>query len=457
MTDPDAPRPPGGRRIEKPKRKIWKRILLSTGILVLVLAVAAGAAYWKLQGNIDSTALTKSVVKKKTPQGALNILFLGSDSRKLKEKGYGNTSGQRSDAMMLVHIARENARIDAVQIPRDTMMQLPACEDTGSGSFGGGTGQVNSALNWGPACSVKAIEKLTNVRIDHFVQLDFDGFAGMVNAMDGVGVCLLEPIVDRDAKLNLPAGRQKLNGKKMLALARARHAIGDGSDIGRLGHQQIVMSSIINRARSAGVISRPDRLFKFLNALTSSITVDDGISSIPKLTGLAKRARAVPDKKITFITMPYAAYPADPNRVIASTAAPIVFKAIANDVPVPLQGVNDGLTRTSPVRIVNASRNANLAYTARLNLTKLGYKISETANADNSAVPTRIFIDSTPEAKKTAEALNKDFGLNAEIVVKEMTGVWLVIGSDRVSAGLKPVAGEPVKTTTRTAADELCS
>ena len=191
---------------------------------------------------------------------------------------------------MLVHFAKDNKRVEAVQIPRDTLTTLPACKDTGSGAFAGGANlMINSALAGGPACSVRAVEALSNVQIDHFVQLDFDGFASMVNALGGVNVCLDKPMVDPDAKLNLPAGKQKLNGKNALALARTRHAVGDGSDIGRLGHQQVVMSSIIGRARSAGVLTRPDRLFKFLNALTSSITVDEGISSIPKLTGLAKR------------------------------------------------------------------------------------------------------------------------------------------------------------------------
>ena len=137
-----------------------------------------------------------------------------------------------------------------MQIPRDTLTTLPACSDSGSGGFAGGPNlMINSALAGGPACSVRAVEALSGVHINHFVQLDFDGFASMVNALGGVDVCLDEPMVDRDAKLDLPAGKQQLDGKDALALARTRHAVGDGSDIGRLGHQQVVMSSIIGRAR----------------------------------------------------------------------------------------------------------------------------------------------------------------------------------------------------------------
>lgn len=447
-------------------RVIWRRVLIGFAVFALVIGGTAAAAYMKLNGNIDSAELPEStIVKDDTPKGALNILFIGSDSRDLKTTKYGKGTGsQRSDALMLVHFSKGNTRIDAVQIPRDTLTELPACEDTGSGAFAGGTNlMINSALEGGPACSVKAVEKLSNVHVDHFVQLDFDGFASMVNALGGVNVCLNEPMVDVDAKLDLPAGKQKLNGTDALALARTRHAVGDGSDIGRLGHQQVVMSSIINRARSAGVLTRPDRLFKFLNALTKSITVDEGISSIPKLTGLAKRARAVKDSGITFITMPSAAAPTDPNRVVKTDDADTIFAAIAKDDEVPVESsdssTKDDSTRTTPVRILNAAQTEGLATSAQGSLTGLGYTVSGLATAQKPSATTRIFVDGTPEAMATAKSINKDFGFDADIVVQDtgVTGVWLILGSDRVDAGTDPVKPKPVKATTRKANDSLCT
>jgi LCP family protein required for cell wall assembly len=452
------PSAPGTRR--RPRRT-WRRVLIGSGIFFLVLALALGGAYWKLQGNIDSTSLGHSIVKDDTPKGAENILFIGSDSRKLKSKGYGNEAGQRSDALMLVHFSKGNTRIDAVQIPRDTLTDLPACPDTGSGAFAGGTNlMINSALAGGPACSARAVEKISGVRVDHFAQLDFDGFASMANALGGVNVCLDKPMFDKDAKLNLPAGKQKLNGKNLLALARTRHAVGDGSDIGRLGHQQVVMSAIISRARSAGVLTRPDRLFKFLNALTKSITVDKGISSIPKLTGLAKRAKAVPDKHIRFITMPNAAAPTDPNRVVKTTDAETIFAAIAKDRKVPVESSSSTATVPStPVKVLNAAGTTGLASQAQIALTKEKFVVAGVGEAQKTSIATRIFVDTTPEALKTAKALNKKFGFKAQIVQQPsgMTGVWLIVGSDRTSAGFATVTPDPVKATTRTASDSLCS
>jgi LCP family protein required for cell wall assembly len=467
VTTPDIA--PKRRREPSRRSKIVRRVLLGVGVFVLVVGVGAAAAIWKLQGNIETKDLGTSVVKDDTPEGAMNILFIGSDSRDLKTKGYGKEKGQRSDALMLVHFAKDNKRIDAVQIPRDTLMELPTCKDTGSGGLAGGEGMINSALEAGPGCSVRAVETISDVHIDHFVQLDFDGFASMVNALGGVNVCLDEALVDPLAKLDLPAGKQKIKGKDALALARTRHAVGDGSDIGRLGHQQVVMSSIISQARSTSILTRPDKLFRFLNALTRSITVDEGINSISELTGLAKRARAVPEKGITFVTMPNGAAPSDPNRVVKTDDADTIFKAVKMDQEMPVEGEDDdtdvrdtgdtGATnpRSALVTILNAARTPGLATSAQTSMTAMGYTVNGLQDAQNPAEKTRIFVDGTPEAKATAESLNADFGFNAEIVEQDITGVWLILGADRVEAGTEPVKPEPVKATTRNAADSLCA
>lgn len=461
---------PKRRREPSRRRKIVRRLLLGVGVLVLVLGVGAAAAIWKLQGNIDTADLGTSIVEDDTPKGAMNILFIGSDSRDLGTSEYGKGTGsQRSDALMLVHFAAGNKRIDAVQIPRDTLTDIPACKDTGSGSFAGGTNlMINSALDGGPACSVRAVESLSNVRIDHFVQLDFDGFASMVNALGGVKVCLDEALVDPLAKLNLPAGEQKIKGKDALALARTRHAVGDGSDIGRLGHQQVVMSSIISQARSTSVLTRPDKLFRFLNALTSSITVDEGISSISELTGLAKRARAVPDSGITFVTMPNGAAPGDPNRVVKTDDADTIFTAVAKDKEMPVKGKkteqpdDSGTTevsdpRSTAVTVLNAAQTSGLGTSAQNAMVGLGYTVTGVRTAQKPATATRIFVDGTPEAKATADAINADFGFKAEIVEQDITGVWLIIGSDRIEAGTEPAVPEPVDATTSKASDSLCT
>ncbi|PMB97444.1 LCP family protein [Brevibacterium luteolum] len=303
--------------------------------------VVGGLAPSRLQSNLSSSPLrsddTAEIMNDNTH--GTNILILGSDTRDLEDNVYGDAGGDRSDAMLLAHLSEDESRIEAVQVPRDTMMDLPPCDDTGHGSSAGGYGAVNSALNAGPACSVAAVEALSVVRLDHFIEMNFEGFTTMVDALDGVPECLPEPLQDSKASLDLPAGEQIVNGRDALALARTRHAVGDGSDIARMGHQQQVMSAIVQRAKSSEVLTRPDRLYGFLDAVTSSLTVDEDLKSLSALASLATDAANVEDTDISFRVMPWEEEPADRNRVIPSAEAAEVFQRVRADQP--LDGVDE--------------------------------------------------------------------------------------------------------------------
>lgn len=330
-----GPRRQRRRLAQKYRRR--RTIVGLLAVLVIVVPLTGITLVNKLSSNISSSQLRAGedgAVPAKL-SNELNVLILGSDTRDLPDEGYGEADGARSDAMILAHIAADSARIDAVQIPRDTMLDMPACQDTGSGASQPVTGMINSALNYGPACSVTAAEALTGVRMDHFVEVNFDGFATIVDALDGITVDLEEPLYDDKAQLDLPAGEQTLDGTDALSLARTRHAVGDGSDISRMGNQQMVMDAIIDRTKSAQVLSRPDRLYSFLDAVTSSLRVDEELDSASSLASLAKTVTSVPEEDISFSIMPWAPDPINPNRVIKSNEADSVFTAINEDRPLP--------------------------------------------------------------------------------------------------------------------------
>ena len=128
----------------------------------------------------------------------------------------------------------------------------------------------NAAYSYGgPACTIQQFEQTTGVRIDNYVVVDFGSFQDMVDAVDGVEVCVPEDIDSSEYGITIPAGTRTLNGKEALAYVRVRHGVGDGSDIGRIKRQQAFIAALIEKVISGGTLTRFDRLVRFLNAATS--------------------------------------------------------------------------------------------------------------------------------------------------------------------------------------------
>ena len=446
----------------RPRRRRITFVLIAA--LVIALVVAASGLWFKLQGNISTASMRSSESAAPDSSHGLNILLLGSDTRDLEASGFGRATGARSDSMVLVHVAAGNKRIDAVQIPRDTLVDMPACEDTGHGSSPGGVSMINSALNYGPACSVAAVESLTGIQLNHFIEMNFEGFMSIVDALGGINVCLPQPMKDPKAKLDLPAGDQKVNGTDALALARTRHAVGDGSDIARLGHQQMVMSAIVQQATSRETLARPDRLYSFLDAATQSLTVDPGLSSLSDLTALAARAQAVPSEEITFMTMPWESAPQNRNRVVPSADAEALFASLREDSPVGLAGKQPGKKsdadaaaindRAAAVHITNATRVTNLAGDYAKKATDQGFTVSGIGNAASAQSTTTLLAADTEQARQTAAALAKELNLDITPETAAIDGVQLHLGQDYQSVE-KPEES-PVKTTNRKASQNLC-
>ncbi|MDD9154109.1 LCP family protein [Plantibacter flavus] len=483
MRRPDLPEAPVRPRAAHARRhgggvsaRVRRRRLIVgiAGGLVLALLGGVGALALRLQGNLSSEAIAAPTgrptepAQPGAPDPAINVLLLGSDSRDLAVGDYGEDTGtKRSDAMVLVHVSEGNSRIDAMQIPRDTLTDLSMCTDTGRGTPDD-YGMVNGALNSGAACSVAAVQAMTGVPIDHFVELDFSGFQAIVNGMDGLAVCLPADMEDPYSNLALPAGAQVIDGTQALALARTRHAVGDGSDISRLGNQQMVMSAIVQRALSAEVLTRPDRLIRFLDAVTSSLTVDTALGDLASLTSLAHRVSQVPASAITFLTMPWTEAPSDANRVVPSDDAAIVFSSLATDVPVPIAGTADASpaepvapvepVRVEAVSVLNGSQTNGVATATADRLTALGYTVASIGDAETDTPVTLLLARDSDAARATAASLAQELGIT--VVVSGEPGpdeedVVLVIGDDFASL-TPPAAPAPVEVESRNAAADLC-
>ncbi|MGW2566702.1 LCP family protein [Streptomyces sp. NPDC001537] len=308
-----------------------------------VLVLGAGAAvwaYWHLDHNIKSVdinqalgddrpakaVITPSPSASPLPTGSLNILVLGSDSRSGKENkalGGGDSSGARSDTAMVVHIDAGRKQATFASIPRDTLVTRPSCPlKSGGSTVVAYSTMFNSAYSVGGAvCAVKTVESITNVRMDHYIEIDFSGFAKLVNALGGVTVTIDQDIDDDDSHLHLKAGTHTLNGKQALALARTRHGIGDGSDLGRIGLQQKLVKALLEQVSSTNLFTDPAKLYTVAEAVTSSLTTDTGLDSLSELVGLGESLRGLSADRVKTVMMPVVTAPSDPNRVVAKEPA----------------------------------------------------------------------------------------------------------------------------------------
>ncbi|MER6783300.1 LCP family protein [Streptomyces sp. NPDC000658] len=322
-------------------------------VLAAALVVGAGTAgwaYWRLDDNITGVDIDNAlgdnrpakavatsapaVSASPPPTEAMNILVLGSDSRsgaKNQELGGGDSTGARSDTAMVVHVDAGRTAATVVSIPRDTLVTRPACPLPGGGSTSAAYGAMfNTAYSvGGPVCAVKTVESITGVRMDHYVEVDFSGFAGLVDALGGVTVTTDEDIDDDDSHLHLRAGVHRLDGAHALALARTRHGIGDGSDLGRIGLQHKLVKALLEQIAATDLLTHPVRLYAVADAVTGSLTTDTGLDSLSELTELGRSLKGLSADHVRTITMPVVAAPSDPNRVVArEPAASALWKSL---------------------------------------------------------------------------------------------------------------------------------
>ncbi|MDH6609475.1 LCP family protein required for cell wall assembly [Streptomyces sp. SAI-208] len=318
---------------------------LGVGVVVLVAGGAGWAVYAKLDGNItadEAAAAELARYEKDRPtslvKGAQNILLIGSDSRSGDGNArYGRDSGtERSDTTILLHLSAGRRTATAVSLPRDLMVDVPAC----LGRDGTRGEPMFAMFNYafqkgGSACTIRTVEKLTNIRVDHHMVVDFHGFKDMVDAVDGVEVCLAEPIDDKAAKLRLPAGRVTLNGEEALGYVRARKTLGNGSDTDRMDRQQRFLGALVNKVQSNDVLLNPVKLYPVLDAATSSLTTDPALASLRGLYELVRGLRHIPTGRVQFLTVPRESYVYDANRdQLVEPEARRLFERLRKDAPV---------------------------------------------------------------------------------------------------------------------------
>lgn len=329
---------------------MWlKRGLLGFAAVVAVLSVVVVVAYKQLEGNITTMDISDKLGDRPdvVEKGAINVLVMGSDTREGANGAIGGDTPGLSDTTILLHLSKNRDFAYGVSLPRDAMVEQPPCErKNGKGEDPGGLRQFNAAYAiGGPACTVKTVEQLSGVRIQHFVVVDFVGFKKMVNAIDGVTICVPEEVDDTVGNIKLPAGTYKVDGQQALDYVRVRHDIGAPTgDIGRMKRQQTFIAAMVEKVVSAGTLANPVRLYRFLDAATDSLTTDPGFANLKALASLGSQLKNIGLENVKFITVPFQPWPEDENRVEWAPEAEQLWRMIRRDRPLGQEFVGGAVT-----------------------------------------------------------------------------------------------------------------
>lgn len=353
---------PGRGRPPRHKRRVRRRHPYARGVavalvFVLTFATSVAALTWgRVNRNIDTSDIDSLLGSSRpTASGtpaptdinrgrALNLLVIGSDSREGENDvdgagATGTTSGMRSDTTMLVHVSADRSRVEVVSIPRDTLVDVPACtrrdgtttEPQYDVMFNSAfeTGAEGGDIGSAAACTILTVEELTGIFVDDFVVVDFAGFINVVDALGGVAMYVPEDIDDHLSGLQIEQGCRLLDGEDALGFARVRKTVGDGSDISRIGRQQDLVLAIVEEALSSNLLRNPARLYRFLDTSTQTLTTGNRIGSVSTLAGLGTSLAGIRSDDITFITMPFEW--AGPRVVPSSAYASLVWESLRSD------------------------------------------------------------------------------------------------------------------------------
>lgn len=286
-----------------PGRRL-RQVAIALAAVVLIAAVGAAAAALVLQARIDAaieqledpfdSIAERPITEPAQPadHAPLNVLVLGTDSRvSAGDASQWEYGAQRTDAIMLVHVAGDRSSAQVISIPRDSWVPIP----------GHGEAKINAAYSFGgPSLLIETVEDLTGVRIDHIVVADFESFATVTDDLGGVEMTLPNGLDSRGTQLD--PGIHILTGEQALVYVRDRFST-PGGDFDRVQRQQAWMRAILRTVFERGVLTNPLELASFLQTTASAVAVDENLD-MATMRSLAFSLRDLRPGDLTFLTAP---------------------------------------------------------------------------------------------------------------------------------------------------------
>ena len=330
------------------------------GLFFKVVGLVAGAAVAlstiavvELSNTIRANGIVLAGSTKITEadlNGPINMLLVGSDTREGQGEGFGDDTSVLADVIILLHVSADRKNATALSFPRDLLVPWPACPSTsippGPGYLPQSLGQINATIaNGGPGCTLLTVEALTGLKIPYLGLIDFKGVIEMSNAIGGVEVCVTQPIDDPYTFLKLDAGTHTLQGKDALKFLRTRHGVGDGSDLSRISNQQVFLTSLLRKVKSAGVLGNPIYLYSLATAAARNMQFSESLTDVNVMVAMADALRDVDLDKMTFLQVPSrGGLPAPYSGRVAPIyeKANLIFEKLQKDEPIILAAVNGG-------------------------------------------------------------------------------------------------------------------
>ncbi|MGW7217955.1 LCP family protein [Streptomyces collinus] len=422
------PQPPAPRRAPRKsappaRRPRWgMRAVTTLSVVVLASAGIGHAVMTSLDADITRVDPFKDMKNRPQAGHGMNILLVGTDGREKisKEERHkyrlGGAPCHCTDTMMIVHISEDRERASVVSLPRDSYAVTPTHVDQVSGKrHNGHPVKLNAAYaEGGPQLTVRTVESMTKVKIDHYLEVDFTSFMKTVDVVGGVPICTTAPLKDSYTGLNLPAGRHTLAGGQALQFVRARHVDG-ASDLGRMKRQQRFMAALVERLTSSGILLNPMKFRDVTRAVLGSVRADKGFGT-DEMLDLGRAMRNFSPSSSEFTTVPigrmgFAVKGVGSTLKWDAEKSEQLFHALRQDQPLSVHRSRDAalIVPVAPqqirVQVENGTRTAGLGRRVDAALTSTGFRTTKAPVTSAARDVRRTIVAHDPRWDRSAKSL----------------------------------------------------
>ncbi|MDG9719066.1 LCP family protein [Streptomyces sp. DH24] len=418
------PRPSGGRRTAvRRKRPRWAvRAMTTLSVVILASAGIGHAVVTTLDADIARVDPFRDMKNRPQAGDGMNVLLVGTDGRdrispeERRRYRLGGAPCNCTDTMMIVHISEDRKRASVVSLPRDSYATTPPHTDRTTGQkHHGHPVKLNAAYaEGGPQLTVRTVESMTRVKIDHYLEVDFTSFMKTVDVLGGVRMCTPKPLKDTYTGLDLPAGTHRLTGGQALQYVRARHVDG-ASDLGRMQRQQQFVAALIDRATSSGILLNPMKFRDVTRAVLGSVRADKGFGT-DELLDLGRAMRNFSPSSSEFTTVPigrmgYAVKGVGSTLKWDPVKAERLFKALREDKPLAVRRPPGKAPRIEVppqqirVQVENGTERAGLGRRVDTALAATGFRTTRMPSNAADRTVRRTVVVHDPRWDRSAKSL----------------------------------------------------